>query len=329
MHELVERYIHQVGRYLPPKERAEIEAELRSQIEDQLDDRFGSAPTPADVASVLTEWGHPAKLARSYREDQVLIGPDIYPLMMTTLRYGWLIVPPLVLFMNVLAALTSSVPVTFAGLVLEPLLAALYATFIFSALVVLIFAIVQRSGVALPELAKPFNPVNLPQVDDPGVVDRFESAFGIMFGAVIMLLLVYWLQVGGLTLRFNLSDPGPVIPVSPYWIVFLLFIISSIISIHLIAIRSNRWGIGILLLETAVETIGNLGMYFVLYKPIADRLIADNPSLAEIALVSSAPEIIVVIFTLFTLIGKAPKLVSLWNYRAARTTSFFARVGSR
>ena len=46
MTELIERYVHQVGRYLPPKERAEIEAELRSQIQDQLDDRYAGSPTP-------------------------------------------------------------------------------------------------------------------------------------------------------------------------------------------------------------------------------------------------------------------------------------------
>jgi len=50
MTELVERYVHQVGRYLPPQKRAEIEAELSSQINDQLDDRFAGRPTQQDVA---------------------------------------------------------------------------------------------------------------------------------------------------------------------------------------------------------------------------------------------------------------------------------------
>ena len=43
MSELIERYVHRVGRYLPGKERAEIEAELRSQIQDQLEDRYEGA----------------------------------------------------------------------------------------------------------------------------------------------------------------------------------------------------------------------------------------------------------------------------------------------
>ena len=53
MSELIERYVHRVGRYLPGQERAEIEAELRSQIQDQLEDRYEGAPTEADVVAVL------------------------------------------------------------------------------------------------------------------------------------------------------------------------------------------------------------------------------------------------------------------------------------
>ena len=57
MSDLVERYVHQVGRHVPQKERAEIQAELRSQILDQLDDRYEGAPTADNVADVLRELG--------------------------------------------------------------------------------------------------------------------------------------------------------------------------------------------------------------------------------------------------------------------------------
>ncbi|GEM_PF-439203 len=329
MNELVGRYIHQVGRYLPPKERAEIEAELRSQIEDQLDDRFEGTPTQADVASVLAGWGHPYQIASSYRDEQYLIGPDIYPVMMMALRYGWLIIPAIVLFLNIFAELTSSQPATFLGLVVEPLLAALYATFIFSGVVVLIFAIIQHLGITLKEAAAPFNPVDLPEIDDPSVVDRFESAFGITLGAIIMLVLLYWLQVGGLTLRFNLNDPGDVIPISAFWIAFLVVIIINIIITHLIAMRRNRWGVGTWLTETILETVGVFGMYFVLYKPIFERIMADNPSLTEVPLLTSTPEIIAITGAILTLISRSSRFIKLWNHRTTHTTSFFIQADSR
>lgn len=316
MNELVERYVHQVGQYLPPKERAEIVAELRSQLEDQLDDRCEGKPTQDDTAAVLAEWGHPYRIAASYRDPQYLIGPELYPVMMQVLRHGWLIIPAIVLFLNVFAQLTSSQPVTFLGLVVEPFLAALYVTFIFSSVVVLIFAIVQHSGEALKEPAETFNPLDLPKVDAPGVVDRFEAAFGITFGAIALLVLLYWLQVGGLTLRFNLSDPGDVIPAPAFWLGFLVAINISLISTHLIVMRRNRWSAGMWLVETVIETVGIFGMYFAVFKPVFERIIADNPSLADAPLLGNAPEIIAVISAIITLAGKSSRLIKLWNQRS-------------
>ena len=84
MSELIERYVHQVGRYLPSKERAEIQAELRSQIQDQLEDRYEGAPTQTDVAAVLKELGDPRRMAASYGGEQYLVGPDLYPCLLYT-----------------------------------------------------------------------------------------------------------------------------------------------------------------------------------------------------------------------------------------------------
>ena len=36
---LINRYIAEVGRHLPEKDRSDIEAEIRSMIEDMLDER--------------------------------------------------------------------------------------------------------------------------------------------------------------------------------------------------------------------------------------------------------------------------------------------------
>jgi len=66
MSDLIERYIHQVVRNLPPRERAEIAAELRSSIQDQLDDRYGAAPSDEEIVAVLLDFGNPHELAESY-----------------------------------------------------------------------------------------------------------------------------------------------------------------------------------------------------------------------------------------------------------------------
>ena len=119
MSDLVERYVHQVGRYLPQKERGEIQEELRSQIHDQLEDRFGDKATQDDVAAVLKELGDPKSMAVSYAGEQYLIGPTLYPIMMMVLQRGWVIVPFVVVIVHVLLALLSSGADNLIGLIID------------------------------------------------------------------------------------------------------------------------------------------------------------------------------------------------------------------
>jgi hypothetical protein len=79
--ELIDRYVHAVGRQLPRKKRADIEAELRSALADSLEARSQGEPTQDQVVGVLKEFGRPEKVAASYwSEGQYLIGPRLFPL---------------------------------------------------------------------------------------------------------------------------------------------------------------------------------------------------------------------------------------------------------
>jgi hypothetical protein len=309
MSELIDRYVHQVGRYLPRTERAEIEAELRSQIHDQLEDRFGPAPTPEDVMTVLAEMGAPRHMAASYNRDQYLIGPALYPLLMMVLRHGWFLVPAVVIFLHLFGLLIAGQPATLTNLVIEPLLAALQATLIFSAVVVLIFALIQRFGIELEQELDPFIPADLPAVDDPRTVNRLEATSGMAAGIVVTLVLLYFLSVGGLTLRFNLSDPGEVIPVPVGWLVALITSSSGIIVILLYILRRNQWTAGWWLVQMVLEMLGVAGLYRVLYRPVVERLVASNPALGDIPLA----EILGVISGLIILLNEGSRLVRLWN----------------
>ena len=76
--DLIDRYIAEVGRYLPAKNRADIQAELRSSLVDNLEARAGENPSEEDTAQVLKEFGPPRKVAASYwPEGQYLIGPRL------------------------------------------------------------------------------------------------------------------------------------------------------------------------------------------------------------------------------------------------------------
>ncbi len=78
--ELIDRYLHEVGRYLSPKNRTDILKELNSVLNDAVEARSEGEPSEEDVIKVLTEFGPPNKVASSYwPEGQYLIGPALFP----------------------------------------------------------------------------------------------------------------------------------------------------------------------------------------------------------------------------------------------------------
>jgi hypothetical protein len=80
---LINRYLHDVTKRLPEKLRADVERELRSNIEDMLPDD----PAEEDVVRVLTELGSPAKLAAAYRPNpRYLISPQLFDDYLTVLK---------------------------------------------------------------------------------------------------------------------------------------------------------------------------------------------------------------------------------------------------
>ncbi len=317
MSDLINRYVHQVGLYVRPKERSEIEAELRSQIQDQLEDRYGGSPTAAEIATVLKQLGDPRAMAASYGGEQYLVGPDLYPFMMTVLRFGLPLVPAVVVIANVIGAVLSPAGGDWLGLLIGSLFTAAQAAIIFFAVVVLFFAILQHSGEELRTKAKKdeFDPLELPAVGDPGAVDRFESGIGIAIGTLVGIAFLYYLQVGGLTLRFNLSDPGAVLPVPTGWLVVLLITTFGEVVLNLWALIRRRWVLGMWLAQTALELVGAVGLYFVLFTPLAERLAQTAPELVERLRLDQLPAWITLALVVIMVLASGSKLIRLWQYR--------------
>jgi hypothetical protein len=318
MSELIDRYVHQVGLYVRPKERAEIEAELRSQIQDELDDRYGSAPSEAEIASVLTQLGDPRLMAVSYSGEQYLVGPDLYPFMMTVMRFGLPLVPAVVVIANLVGAALSPEGSDWVGLLIGSMVTAAQAALLFFAVVVMFFAILQRSGVLESSPDSAFNPLELPAVDDPGAVDRAESGFGIAIGILFVIAILYFLQVGGLTLRFNLSDPGEVLPVPAVWLAVLVVTTAGIVILNLWALMRRRWTLEMWLTQAALELAGAVGLYFVLFAPVGARLAESAPDLAGV--LDSLPWIITLITVVIMVLSNGGRIIRLWQQRQGRYT---------
>lgn len=333
MSDLVERYVHQVGRHVPQKERAEIQAELRSQILDQLDDRYEGAPTADNVADVLRELGDPRQLALSYGGAQYLIGPELYQPMMSVLRRGWVIVPVVVVLVNIIAALFAGDPLNFVGLSIRLVLNVMQALWIFSTIVVAIFAILQHSGEDLDEITgrdKVFDPFALPEVDDPAGIDKVDTAAGAIFGAIGIAFLLHFLRMGGLTLYY-LGGSAEVVPVPATWLIVIILGILGQVALYLIAFRRNRWTMGMLLAELALGLVVAVGLYFAMFQPLfarfAPALLEIAPQMADIPYFDRAPLIIALSIAAMTIVESLTKIVKLLFNRQSGSTSYNVKAG--
>ena len=206
---LLDRYVHEVGRFLPRKNKSDIQAELRSSLVDTVEDRFGAEPSEAEVEEVLKEFGPPREVAASYHpQGQYLVGPTLYPLF----RLVATIVVAAVLGAQ---ALAWGISVFVAEGALQPLemIAGMFNS-IPAALgwVLLVFMVLQYFG-AKPELdEEPWEPKALPEINPEEDTKRWELILGLV-GSVLLLVLVtvfpQW--VGFVTAPGGAFYPNPVI----------------------------------------------------------------------------------------------------------------------
>ena len=89
--ELLDRYIHAVKVMLPREKMEDIAAEVRSNLESQMEDQemaLARDLRPDEVSALLKRHGHPAKAAYRYHEDpkRGLIGPALFPFYWFALR---------------------------------------------------------------------------------------------------------------------------------------------------------------------------------------------------------------------------------------------------
>lgn len=81
-YDLIDRYIAEIGRNLPRKNRLDIEAEILSALEDILAERSQQSGQPVDesmIVEVLKAYGAPGKVAASYHSEHYLVSPHMFP----------------------------------------------------------------------------------------------------------------------------------------------------------------------------------------------------------------------------------------------------------
>ncbi len=206
--DLVRRYLFAVEQDLPRRLRSDVTRELRTLIEDKLEDRAQRLGQPIDTALtgyVLQEIGRPEEVARRYDSaPQYLVGPRFYPAFMKIAKIGLLGLALLVVFATVLGRLASGAGPS--SLVAWDTLWRLLALYYQSALslfaqAVLVLAILERLLPGQPAARlREWNPHDLPAVPESelarvALVGSVVDLCLTLLAAIILNLFPQWVGV--------------------------------------------------------------------------------------------------------------------------------------
>lgn len=238
--ELIERYVREVTRRLPAKQRADVVRELRSSLLDALEDRFGPAPTWTQAAILLREYGPPKKVAASYRpEDRYLIGPEWFPAFSLVLRIVLAALSGALVLASALALATR--PAGEIGGILLGLVDGLVDGGLISfAIVVAVFHLLQRTEKPPVEISEDWDPAALPPATECDAVGRGEAITGVIVPPIFLALLYLFRDVIGIPV----PGGGPPL-LNDIFLAHLPWLSAAVLAgmaVHAVLVWRHRWG---------------------------------------------------------------------------------------
>ncbi|MEE4280843.1 MAG: hypothetical protein V2I41_02800 [Pseudomonadales bacterium] len=249
--QLVESYLYEVGRFLPKEERDELLADLRDDILGEIEgaaEAAGRAPQVADEQEVIARFGHPLKAAGRYQKPRALIGTDLYPAFMHTLK----VVSSVAVFGLYLVWLIGGEaadwrlgPFALLGMFIEVLL------WVFAS-VVLVFVAIEYSGERL-RWYENWQPSALSSTS-LGVINRQDVITNLISEGFFLL---WWNNVVVLVGFLPEGAAEQVIALSPIWATFfwpLNIIFGVLFVLHFYVLVRGIWQRYVLLAEVVGNT---------------------------------------------------------------------------
>ncbi|MGB8029667.1 MAG: hypothetical protein WCF30_08365 [Terracidiphilus sp.] len=157
--ELLDRYLQAVKRHLPWQRQDDIIAELRANLEAQLEDKeaeLGRPITKAEAEEWLKQMGSPIQVAARYQRQQYLIGPTLFPTYSYVLRLVLAWATAIYLIARVVTIAAQGLG---AGAYVGMALSLPWIWLINAAVTTLIFAVIELMGAHFPEKFRAFGPM--------------------------------------------------------------------------------------------------------------------------------------------------------------------------
>jgi uncharacterized membrane protein len=203
--DLIEEYVSEVGQNQPKKVRADIESEIRSLIQDTLEDRSqvsGQAVDEEMQVAVLKEFGSPAKMAASYLPPRYLIGPRLFPTFMLVMRIVLAVVAVVSLVrLGVALGQSNGVPAAMGLIFGESLTGFITSALSLLGNVVFIFAILEWALPKTAEKSKEWDPRSLKEHVERENARPLSLVWEIAWLAAALLIFNFypqWIVAGSL-----------------------------------------------------------------------------------------------------------------------------------
>lgn len=198
VNELINRYVHEVGRHLPRHTRGDIEMELRSLLHDSLDElaaKSGMEPTSEMTAELLRDFGEPETIAAKYRPEQHLIGPRLFPIYKQAITI-MLVVISVIHVAGLVFMLLNADTAVLGQTAWEWFGNFFQSTVFYAGLITVIFTIIERTQIINWEeetkKETEWDPFELPPVEDPDRINRFELGFEMLWTVAFIILFNFY-----------------------------------------------------------------------------------------------------------------------------------------
>jgi len=259
--ELIDRYVREVGRHLPRKNRTDIQAELQSTLVDTLEARVDGEPSLDDEVELLREFGSPRTVAASYwPEGQYLIGPRLFPLFRMVVGIVMIVFVIVQLVLLGIAVVFNQEVLTFLSVldILSEMVGSVFTAF---SIVVIVFAILQRFDVR-PETEQEWDPRDLPNIEETDTINRGGTVAEITFSLVLIAILLFLPDKIGVVI-----SPGLEVILNPVIVSYIPVIILSImlgIAVDVILLWRGRWETGTRLAKIGTNLFGIYVLYLLI-----------------------------------------------------------------
>ncbi|MGO4680313.1 hypothetical protein [Microbacterium sp. 2MCAF23] len=257
---LAERYVTAVARSVPVADRAEVSAELRASIADELDGRLaaGEEAGAAEYA-VIAGLGDPIAYAASLSgRPLVLIGPRYYAAWLRLLRLLLIIVVPAA---ALIAGLVRAIGGGDVGAVIGAMIPAIITSGVHVAFwTTLVFAALERVG-STGDTVLDWSPDKLPRTVIPSA--RLSDLIGIAVMTVILIGSVIWDRtIGWGDEHVHVLSPALWPWVMTAW--FALLAVGLIVE-AIVAVR-GRWSAPLAAVSIAAILVAMIGAIMLIWQ---------------------------------------------------------------